>query len=133
MVKHLSKANKQVTIQGWLAVSIFVWTPFAVAENLNDPTRPPASIDRPTEDSSVRATGPVLQSVLISPSRKVAIINGETVKLGDKFGDARVVKIAETEVVLRNGNDVQVLKLFPQVEKKPNPGRPNANTNVGRQ
>jgi len=58
--------------------------------------------------------------VLISPTRRVAVIDGQTVALGEKFGEARVVRIAEDEVVLRNGQDQQVLKLFPAIEKRRN-------------
>jgi MSHA biogenesis protein MshK len=46
------------------------------------------------------------------------MIDGQALKPGDKFGDARVVKITENEVVLRNGQEVQTVKLFPQVEKQ---------------
>jgi MSHA biogenesis protein MshK len=42
------------------------------------------------------------------------------VNLGEKFGDARVVKISESEVVLRNGSNLQTLKLFPGLEKQLN-------------
>jgi hypothetical protein len=59
-----------------------------------------------------------LQSVMISPTRKAAIISGVMVRLGEKYGDAVLVKVAENEVVLRSGNENQVLKLHPGVEKR---------------
>lgn len=59
-----------------------------------------------------------MQSVLISPQRRLAVIDGETVKTGDLVGDARVVRIHETEVVLKAGNEVRVLRMYPDVEKK---------------
>ncbi|MGH8716745.1 MAG: hypothetical protein ACREUI_08515, partial [Burkholderiales bacterium] len=40
------------------------------------------------------------------------------VKLGGKYGSARVVKISESGVVLNEGGSLQTLKLFPGVEKK---------------
>ena len=67
---------------------------------------------------AVVRSGPVLQSVLISPERKTAIISGETISLGGQYGKARVVKISESEVVLNNGGNLQTLRLFPEVEKK---------------
>lgn len=89
------------------------------AENLSDPTRPPASIGLVEQGgAATEATGPVLQSVLISSGRRVAVISGQNVKLGEKFGDARVVRITESEVVLKTGKDTQTLKLFPDVEKR---------------
>ncbi|RJG07982.1 MSHA biogenesis protein MshK [Noviherbaspirillum cavernae] len=81
-----------------------------------DPTRPPGALD--SAYGAVDA-GPVLQSVLIGPGRAEAIISGRTVRLGEQFGDARVIKITDAEVVLRNGSEVQTLKLFPSIEKLP--------------
>jgi MSHA biogenesis protein MshK len=100
----------------------------AVAESLIDPTRPPAGLDG--GDASLSSGGPVLQFVMIAPGRSEAIISGQTVRLGEKFGDAQIVKITQTEVVLRNGQDLQVLKLFPNIEKRLTYGR--ASTNPGR-
>lgn len=90
-----------------------------MAEALRDPTRPPARLEAGTADDGAAASGPVLQSVLLSPQRRLAIISGQTLKVGDKFGEARLVKIGENEVVLRNGTSLQTLKLFPNVEKQP--------------
>ena len=88
----------------------------ARAENLPDPTRPPAELGAPA--IAVVHSGPVLQSVLISPERKTAIISGETISLGGQYRKGRVVKISESEVVLNNGGNLQTLRLFPEVEKK---------------
>lgn len=69
------------------------------------------------------AKGPVLQSVLISARRKSAIIGGQVVGLGEKYGEARVVKITESEVVLKTGTVTEILRLFPDVEKRSGQGR----------
>lgn len=98
------------------AISLVV-APVAVASELVDPTRPPAILSHAAQGADV--AGPVLQSVLVAPGRKEATISGQTVKVGHTFGEARVEKITESEVVLRKGKDVQVLKLFPGIEKKP--------------
>ena len=90
----------------------------ASAESLPDPTRPPDALSVTGADYAGGQTGPVLQSVLIGPRRAEAIINGQLVRVGDKFGEARVVQISESEVVLRTGKDVRKLKLFPGIEKR---------------
>lgn len=92
----------------------------ALAEGFVDPTRPPAALDRSLQGSAAATpdSGPVLQSVLIAPGRSEAIISGQTVRLGEKFGDAQVVKITDTEVLLRNGSELQTLRLFPSIEKR---------------
>jgi len=59
-----------------------------------------------------------LQSVMISPTQKTAIINGALVKLGEKYGDAVLTRVAENEVVLRSGGVNRVLKLYPSVDKR---------------
>ena len=93
----------------------------ALAQLGSDPTRPPtgyATEGPDAEGTSDGGSGMTLQSVLISPTQKAAIISGVMVKLGDKYGDAVLVKVAETEVVLKSGTASQVLKLYPGVEKR---------------
>jgi hypothetical protein len=60
----------------------------------------------------------VLQSVLIFPDTRSAIISGEHVLLGQKIGGQRLVKVGEAEVVLLNGASRRTLKLFPSVDKR---------------
>lgn len=92
------------------------------ADVLPDPTRPPdvfgggATVASETETAPVPL--PVLQSILLSATRKAAIISGQTVVLGESFGTARLVQLTSSEAVLRTGDSLQVLKLFPDVEKK---------------
>ena len=90
----------------------------AVAQALQDPTRPPASLMAPVKGAPVAVApeGPHLQSILIARTpggRHVAVIDGETVRLGDSFKGARVERMTQTEVVLSKGGKKQVLKLFP--------------------
>lgn len=95
----------------------------AAAQALPDPTRPPASILAPASagsagsaDATPAASGPQLQSVLIARhpgGRHVAVIDGQTVQLGDKYKGALLTRMTATEVVLVNGKSRQVLKLYP--------------------
>ena len=83
---------------------------------LADPTRPPSvSAEGAAPGEPV---GPQLQSILISPARRVAVINGQPVALGQKFGEATVVRISETAVVLKTAEGMETLKLYPAAEKK---------------
>jgi len=100
----------------WCALACMA-VPGAMAQVMIDPTRPPPGVYAP--ESAEKATGaPVLQSVMITPTARTAIIGGEEVKLGAKFGDARVIKITETEVVLRTTGGTETLKMYPGVEMK---------------
>lgn len=102
-----------------LLATLGCWMPFAaLAQEVQDPTRPPALLQA-AGSAEVLATGPVLQSILISPTRKLAMIDGVAVGLNGKVGAQTLVKISETEVVLRQGRTNQILKLHPDFEKKP--------------
>ncbi|MFN3396916.1 MAG: hypothetical protein ACK4ZS_00095 [Sulfurimicrobium sp.] len=85
------------------------------AEALPDPTRPPAEAGL-TGDVAA-AGGPLLQSVKIAPGRRMAVISGRLLAQGERFGEARLVSIGESEVVLLGPEGRQTLKLFPNVEK----------------
>jgi MSHA biogenesis protein MshK len=90
-----------------------------VARAQADPMRPPAGIDSgPLEVEAGDGGGTRLQSVMISPSGRAAIINGIVVRQGEKYGDAVLLTVEETEVVLKRGSESQVLKLYPAVEKR---------------
>lgn len=93
----------------------------ACGQSMSDPTRPPAEFYLGTGPArSGEATGGlVLQSVLIFPDARSAIISGEHVLLGQKIGGQRLVKVAETEVVLLSGAARRTLKLFPSADKRP--------------
>jgi len=100
-------------------IGVFYFAPYPLAnadEIFHDPTRPPAVLFAPQERETVDV-GPVLQSVSFASGRRTAIISGQNVKTGSKIGEARVISIRETEVVLKTGNSLQTLKLFPDVEK----------------
>ncbi|MFA7239195.1 MAG: hypothetical protein WC091_03720 [Sulfuricellaceae bacterium] len=106
---------------GLLAMTVYCCQ---AADVLPDPTRPPdafgGSVATGAEPETAPAPtpAPVLYSVLLSSTRNAAIISGQSVMLGEKFGAARLVKLSPGEAVLRTGDSLQILKLFPEVEKK---------------
>lgn len=86
----------------------------ASAQALPDPTRPPAGMERGAAEPGAADDVPRLQSVLIARhagGRHVAVIDGETVRLGDTFRGARVARVGAGEVVLVRGGERQVLRL----------------------
>lgn len=105
---------------------------------LKDPTRPAdfagAQGSNEEADQDVKL---VLQSVLMSPKRQVAIINGQTVEKNGQIAGYRLLRLTETEALLapvgertnqKNSSTATLgkqlhgqtltLKLFPEVEKK---------------
>ena len=81
-----------------------------------DPMRPPDAGGPVPSGSSL---GPRLESVLIAPDRRIAVISGQQVRLGGKYGEGQVVRITESEVVIRNAEGMETLKLLPEAEKRP--------------
>jgi MSHA biogenesis protein MshK len=97
----------------------------AAAEPLPDPTRPSIDLDSSGAGGAAdvvpdEAVPRGLQSIIISPQYRAAIINGETVSLGGKYGDSKLVEVRENSVVLRNAQGRRVLELFPRVSIRKN-------------
>ncbi len=96
------------------------------AEDFSDPTRPPSvAAGAPAAGTTVAA--PVeksgLDSIIISKNRRAAILDGQTVELGGKHGDAKLIEIAPDRVVLQTAHGRQVKMLFPDVKKTGKQGR----------
>ena len=97
---------------------VMLWCGAAHAQTLVDPTQPPPEsrlLPAAAIDAPVVPKGPQLQSVLIgSHGRQVAVIDGQTVRKGEKFNGAVLVEVRKNQVVLQNGRHKQVLTLFPE-------------------
>lgn len=92
----------------------------AHAENLPDPTRPPLFAESPNAPAAGEAQADQgLQSILLSPGYKAAIINGRQVRVGDRIDESKVLEIRAGEVVLQKGAAREVLKLYPTMRKPP--------------
>ena len=92
-------------------------TALAQADLLADPTRPPVGFVAEEVIGEVM-TGPVLQSVLIPrKGRAVAVIGGQPVRLGEMYGESRLIKLTEREAVLEGPGGVERLMLTPGIEK----------------
>lgn len=89
----------------------------AVAQPLSDPMRPPNAA--PAESNAQAVTGPVLQSILFARNRWYAVIDGQQVRLGEKFRNATLVDLTVSEATLRGAGTTTVLKLYPESRKGP--------------
>jgi MSHA biogenesis protein MshK len=112
-----------------IALGLLFAASSAGAQTLADPTRPPAAANESSSDPSQQAGASRLQSILISSRRRVAVIDGRAVRIGERVGDALVVAIAPSEVTLQHGAVRETLKLHPGIDKKtvppPEPGEVN--------
>jgi MSHA biogenesis protein MshK len=104
------------------ALPLAAWPAAHAQPALSDPTRPPNVLPGAPSDANQPDKAPArasrLQSVLISPHRRLAVIDGRTVPLGGKVDDATLVQIAETHVTLKRGDELRMLELYPGVERK---------------
>src|SRR5882672_5037145 len=84
-----------------------------MAQTLSDPMRPPNAAA--AESLNPGATsGPVLQSTLFARNRRYAVIDGQQVRLGEKFRDTTLVNLTASEATLQNARVTTVLKLYPE-------------------
>lgn len=108
-----------------LAALLLCAPQIAASEALPDPTLPAIDLNSSGTGSAAdvvpeEAVSRGLQSVIISPQYRAAIINGETVSLGGKYGDSRLVEVRDNSVVLQNAQGRRVLELFPKVSIRKN-------------
>lgn len=98
----------------------FIGAGSALAQ-LPDPTRPADLPAAPALGAGPSTpTGSGVQTVIVRPGGKsVAVINGQQLEVGALLGDKRVVKITESEVVLKGASGREVIKLTPAIEKLP--------------
>jgi hypothetical protein len=85
-----------------------------------DPTTAAALADKPAETTNAVAALPIvapkppplrLQAIVYNPKRPSALINGKTLFIGEKLGDAKVVAIDQESATLLSGGKTTVLTL----------------------
>jgi MSHA biogenesis protein MshK len=82
-----------------------------------DPTQSP--MDAMQADAGSASSIPVLQSVKLSSGHQIATINGQSLRVGQKFADATLVRVNDHEAVLRNvDGSMQTLSMYPGIDKK---------------
>ncbi len=84
------------------------------AASLSDPTRPPQRFIAPVVSAPVVPKSWKLGAILIAPQRRVAVINGQPLSVGDQVSGAKVIDIESDRVRLRRGSREFVLDLLPK-------------------
>jgi len=97
----------------------------ARAQALNDPTRPPPGW-LPVDPKAVVAkeakaegaeSGVPVSILLVGPTRRFALVNGEMI--GDKGKGTRIVDVKRNDVIVQSERGRETLNLFPDVKKTP--------------
>lgn len=95
----------------WLALWGCLLSPQALAEVLQDPTAPLAGTS--TGAGPVKAAGlPRLQSIILGNGPALAVLNGQSYRIGQLVDGYQLVAISADSVVLEKGGKRQALTLF---------------------
>ena len=97
-----------------IVMSVFLTQP--VAAQLDDPTLPP-NVSNVAVSKGKDAVIWTLSSILVSPQRNIAIVNGHSVQVGDTVAGAKVQSINKTVVKLKHRGEVVRLELYPVTVK----------------
>jgi hypothetical protein len=108
-------ADRLIPAQVFAAAAALLLAAGSSAQALTDPTRPPLELMSTAAAGAAPRTP--LQSILLSSARKGAIIDGRYVALGGTYRDAKLVEITATAVTLKGEHGLEVLQLYPQMEK----------------
>lgn len=91
---------------------------------LADPTAPPPALreaEKPKTGDAEAAPPPEqrLQSILISPKRRIAVIDGKTVREGARHQGALLASVRPTYVILLKDGVRETLRLYAPPGSKP--------------
>jgi len=86
-----------------------------------DPTRP-ANLLLPAAGGADGGAGEIamrLNAIVLGRDRHYAIIDGRRVNVGERHGDATLVRLTDGEATLKRRNESLVLTLGPQLKRGP--------------
>jgi len=116
-----------------LALIVSLAAPSGLAQGLSDPTRPPREILGGADFLEAPPSPSPAQVVIISTDRRQATINGQTVVLGGRYGNATLVRISDEEIVLQRPEGTETIKLYSSVHRRKHwPAAQNETETAGR-
>lgn len=96
----------------WIILMLTVFTmSCSWAATLRDPTQPVIGV-MGNQSSNASESRFQLQSILIAPKRRLAMINGQMVGVGSSINGARVLAIDKNRVILLVGGSKQSIYLL---------------------
>jgi len=110
------KSIKIRTLDILLSTAIVFFSQLTRAEAFIDPTLSPFDAPVITNSSDLIEGDAtlVLQSVMLSSGRKMALINGNFFSVGDKVGNARLIAVSDHNATLRNDDKtLKTLNIIP--------------------
>lgn len=90
----------------------------AQAQPLVDPMRP-ADVSEQAPSGGTRVSEPGVRVILTSPERRLAVIDGKVVAVGDEVRGGTLVGLSDSAAVLRKDGGRDVLLMHPSIDKRP--------------
>jgi hypothetical protein len=112
-------------VLGWIMViSLFFAVNLVAGQSLRDPTLPPQETARPDSGSPGTSPGTSLgiefdgMTIIVRNGRAHLVIGSQFYTQGDKIGEARIERITETEIWLREGDVLRKVSKFPGIQRR---------------
>jgi hypothetical protein len=105
-----------------LCLAAVLFSAPAVAATFSDPTQP-MGFSGTARTAPTAPAGPLLQSTLVSPQRRLAVISGKQVRVGDTVNGAVVTEISAYHVRMTQGGRETTLRLLPKLNKDEGAGK----------
>lgn len=111
---------KKIGYRGQLLFLVTCYLPLATCFALDDPTRPPEYQEVSTGIADGAAPQWVLKSILISPARRSAVLNGRAIKKGEQLDqEVTVLDILPGSVLLKGAEGEFSVNLLSASVKMP--------------
>lgn len=108
---------------GWLmSGALIVLSGQARAQNLRDPTLPPAglgAVASTSPDNNTLSLDISQFTIIVRDGRPHLWLDAELYSVGQTLGEARIEYINESEVWLREKGVLRKVKLFPDIQRTP--------------
>jgi hypothetical protein len=108
-------------VLGWIMViSLFFAFNLVAGQSLRDPTLPPQETARPESASPGTSLGIEFDGMttIVRNGRPHLVIGSQFYTQGDKIGEARIERITETEIWLREGDVLRKISKFPGIQRR---------------
>jgi len=118
--KAATAAQKAAPISRALVALLISACAGAASAQLSDPMAPPGVAGAGGAGASIsRGTPTELQGIISGPGRRLALINGAVVQVGETIpGNGELLNVGTESPVVRSGDRDILLRLHPDLRKK---------------
>lgn len=121
MMSLYKSAMARTLALGWLmGISLFFSFGRVDAQSLRDPTLPPAEagLASPALSGQSLRIEPGAMTIIVRNGRPYLVVGTRLYAQGQKIGQARIERISETEIWLREGGVLRKISQFPGIQRR---------------